>query len=300
MYVSQLPFLRDHWYPVAVDGVLGRDLPVRLFGAPFRVTFDGTGEPCVTAPAPTWRTPRPLPVRRRYGLVWTTVGEPVLDDPPTWPEAELPGWRTFVEFFETWSCSAPRVIDNNLDNSHVAYVHRTTFGDPDDAHLARPAVSHTDDPYFRAVLSSEQKGLGVQLGVTGDEAIRFGRTSTTELVAPLTTHVRMRFDGDVPDYAFFGVATPIDDHTSIYVRLSALAGSEQEQPWDRFHAFGTRVKEEDRIVLETTVPDFPIDVTSEVHLRCDSATLAYRRTLASLYAQHESSPPLQEKTWPST
>ena len=44
-----------------------------------------------------------------------------------------------------------------------------------------------------------------------------------------------------------------------------------------------RVKEEDRIILETTLPDFPLDVTSEVHLRCDAATLAYRRSMSTMH-----------------
>ena len=68
----------------------------------------------------------------------------------------------------------------------------------------------------------------------------------------------------------------------MYMRLSVLAGSDAEQPWEQFHAFGTRVKEEDRIILESTTPDFPVDLTSEVHLRSDKVTLEYRKYLMGL------------------
>lgn len=234
-------------------------------------------------PTPPRARLRTVSVTERYGVVWACLGTPYRNGPPPWPEADAAaelGWRTFVEFFEPWSVSAMRIIDNNLDSSHVAYVHKQTFGDPANALLPPLTVEPTGSGGFRSRLASEQPGIGVQLGVTDDEVRRFGRISETELLAPLTTRTRMYFNGAGPDYAFYGAASPVDDEHSIYMRLTALSGTEEQQPWERFHAFGTRVKEEDRIILESTVADFPVDVTSEVHLRCDKVTLEYRRYLA--------------------
>jgi Vanillate O-demethylase oxygenase C-terminal domain len=67
--------------------------------------------------------------------------------------------------------------------------------------------------------------------------------------------------------------------------VSALAGTEKEQPYAMFWDFSRRVTEEDKFVLEQTNPDFPVGVTEEVHLRCDKVTLAYRRHLAGLAGQ---------------
>ena len=67
-----------------------------------------------------------------------------LPEPPRWPEAEEGGWRLFVEFFEVWNVAAPRIIDNNLDASHVAYVHRSTFGDPSNAILPAFDFDYTE------------------------------------------------------------------------------------------------------------------------------------------------------------
>jgi phenylpropionate dioxygenase-like ring-hydroxylating dioxygenase large terminal subunit len=250
--------------------------------------FDGSGH-CTHIPqladglpTPPRAALRTFPTIARYGMVWTCVGSPISAEPPRWPdgdEAEARGWRLYVEFFEEWNVAAPRIIDNNLDNSHVAYVHKTTFGDPADARLPPLSVEPAAHGGFINRMSSQQKGIGAQLGVTTDETKRFSRTSETELLAPLTTRVRMYFNGAGPDYGFFGAATPVDDEHSMYMRLSLLAGSEEEQPWERFHAFGTRVKEEDRVILESTVPDFPVDITTEVHLRCDKVTLEYRKYL---------------------
>lgn len=259
-----MTFLRDWWYPVALSDTITGSQPVRLFGDTVMVDL---GDPAV-------------PVIERYGLVWVCVGRPVTPAPPPWPEVDEGGWRMKVEFFEEWSVAAPRIIDNNLDASHVAFVHRSTFGDPTDARLTPPVIEWFDDVRFRSTLRTRLPGLGIQLGVTDDESCRFDRITETELLAPLTTRIRLHYGGVGPDYSFYGVATPIDDHTSIYVRLTALAGTPEEQPWERFCDFGRRVTAEDRAVLETTDPDFPLDITSEVHLRCDAPTIAYRRALA--------------------
>lgn len=344
MLVSELPFLRNHWYPVApvepdepgaptvadgVEGVLGSDpLAFRLFGDDFVLwrtndgyavsepfcphrsahlsggwvhdgelvcpyhgwRFDGGGA-CThipqmddSLPQPPRASLRTYPAVERYGVVWVCVGdEPVSPTPPVWPEAETESsWRFFVEFFEVWHTSAPRIIDNNLDHSHVAYVHRNTFGDPADARLPRLVVEPTELGGFRNRVTTEQPGVAVQNGRTLDESERLERVSEIELLAPLTTRTRLSYDGAAPDYAFFGTATPVDDRRSIYLRLTGLAGTEEEQPWETFHAFGTRVKEEDRVVLESTLADFPVDITTEVHLRSDRPTLEYRKYLMRL------------------
>lgn len=331
MLVSEMTFLRDYWYPVAVAADVDGPQAIRLLGQDY-VLWPADGETCVVAdpycphrsahlsggwveggtivcPYHGWRfdgagactnVPQladglPIPPRARlrtyptvarYGMVWTSIGdEPVSAEPPRWTdgdEAQANGWRIYIEFFERWKVAAPRIIDNNLDNSHVAYVHRTTFGDPADARLPALTVEPTDGGGFVNRMASAQKGVGAQLGITTDEQRRFERVSETELLAPLTTRVRMYFHGAGPDYGFFGAATPIDDEHSMYMRLSMLAGSEAEQPWEQFHAFGRRVKQEDRVILESTSPDFPVDLTSEVHLRSDKVTLEYRKYLMGI------------------
>lgn len=252
--------------------------------------FDGGGG-CTHIPQmdeglarPPRATLRTYPAAEYYGLVWVCVGdEPVSPRPPVWPEAETEtSWRFFVEFFEVWQASAPRIIDNNLDHSHVAYVHRSTFGDPADARLPRLDVEPTETGGFRNRVTTEQPGVAAQNGRTSDESERLQRVSEIELLAPLTTRTRLWYEGASHDYGFFGTATPIDDQRSIYVRLTGLAGPEDEQPWETFHAFGSRVRAEDRFVLESTVADFPVDITSEVHLRSDRPTLEYRKYLMRL------------------
>lgn len=324
MLVSEMTFLQDHWYPVAVAESLTGPRPIQLLGAQYVVwptgdgsfavsdaycphrsahlsggwvddgqlvcpyhgwRFDGSGTcthiPQLDAhlPTPPRATLRTYPAVEQYGMVWTCIGdEPAEDAPPVWQEAEL-GWRLYVEFFEEWQVAAPRIVDNNLDQSHVAYVHMGTFGDPGRATMPHVDITPNAAGGFSSQLASTQPGVGVQLGVTDDETRCFDRIGEVELLAPLTTRTRLYYGEGTPDYAFFSTAVPIDDSRSMYMRLALLSGTEEQQPWAPFDAFGTRVKEEDRIILESTLDDFPVDIVSEVHLRCDKVTLEYRKYL---------------------
>jgi len=234
-------------------------------------------------PVPPKARTRTWPVVERYGLCWACVGDPASDGPPPWHEADDLGWRVQVDFLEPWAASALRIIDNNLDLSHPAFVHKGTFGDP-----ARPRVA----PYelertavgFRAQVPQDVGGVGPQMG-DADEAHHYERTQETELLDAVHTRIRLRYGGSAPDYAFYGSATPLDDEHSLYVRASALGAPDAEQPYAMFWEFSRRVTFEDKVVLEETSPDFPLGVTNEVHLRCDKVTLEYRRHLARLAAE---------------
>ncbi|HWD25294.1 MAG TPA: Rieske 2Fe-2S domain-containing protein [Acidimicrobiales bacterium] len=250
--------------------------------------FNSSGA-CTAVPQLEEGTPIPSkakiavwPVVERYGLYWACVGTPKSDGPPGWYEADELGWRVQVDFFETWDCAALRIIDNNIDQAHPAFVHQKTFGDPTKPKVPRYDVEPTAVG-FKARITHEVPGVGPQMGIE-DESIRFERTTEVELLSPVQTRILLTYDGIAPDYCFYGSATPLDDDRSIYVRISALMADEVAQPYDMFWAFSRRVTEEDRVVLETTSPDFAVDATSEVHLRCDRTTLEYRRVLGRLVA----------------
>jgi nitrite reductase/ring-hydroxylating ferredoxin subunit len=223
------------------------------------------------------------PVVERYGLYWTCVGTPVTDGPPGWPEADSLGWRVQIDFFEPWAASALRIIDNNIDQAHPAFVHRRTFGDPTRPQVPRYELERTPRG-FKAEIRHAVAGVGPQMGIS-DETASFERVTEVELLSPVQTRILLAYDGAAPDYCFYGSATPIDDAHSIYVRISALMGSAEMQPYDMFWEFSRRVTNEDRFVLETTSADFPVDIRSEVHMRADLTTVEYRRILERLADQ---------------
>jgi phenylpropionate dioxygenase-like ring-hydroxylating dioxygenase large terminal subunit len=255
--------------------------------------YDATGR-CVHIPH--LDADVPIPSRARvmaahttdaYGLIWMCPGEPV-GPLPRWPEGEDPSFETVVEFFEERNTSAPRVVDNALDSSHVTFVHRGTFASPDSPTMPPvPEVTSTASGGVVGRFVYDMPGIAQQVGANAEPGQRFERTTEIEVLAPLMVRTRF-YIGAYPDgshdYCFLGAASPVDDTRAMYVRVTALDRRDEERTFDSFHEFSMRVQAEDRRILDGTSPRFPLDMTSEVHLRADRLTIEYRRYLARLAA----------------
>lgn len=98
------------------------------------IRFNGEGR-CVYIPAQdnipsNGLRARLYPAVERYGLVHVWIGDPAKADPalvPAFPEAESPEW-TGVEGYCHVAANYLLVLDNLNDLSHLAYVHKSTFG----------------------------------------------------------------------------------------------------------------------------------------------------------------------------
>lgn len=276
------PFCPHRGAGLHAAAVLGETIRCAYHGWEFDHTGACTRVPQLEAelPVPSRARVKTFPVVERYGLYWTCIGSPSTDGPPHWHEADDLGWRVNVDFFEPWSACALRIIDNNIDQSHPAFVHQGTFGNPDRPEVPPYELEETKGG-FKAKISHEVAGVGPQMGIV-DEAQRFERITEVELLSPVQTRILLAYDGRAHDYCFYGSATPLDDDHAMYVRVSALAADEDAQPYEMFWDFSRRVTNEDRVVLETTDPDFPLEVQREVHVGCDRTTVEYRRVLGRL------------------
>jgi phenylpropionate dioxygenase-like ring-hydroxylating dioxygenase large terminal subunit len=330
--ISEMTFLRDHWYPVLRSEDLAESpVEVELFAqkwvlwrssdgsariAPTRCPHRGgslakgwidngnltcpyhgwqyaADGPCVGIPYLDEGAPIPsrarLDVRHTqeaYGLVWACVGEP--EGPvPAWIEAEDDTFELHVEFFETSPANALRMVDNALDLSHITFVHQSTFGIPGELIIPPlPDVSPTAAG-FLGRFTIEIPGVAEQIGLDAAEGTKFERKTEIEILSPVIVRTRFRFteypDGS-RDYGFFMAATPVNDTTCLYVRVTALSRADTERDWDQFHAFSKRVLDEDIVILQHTPGDFSPNVLDEVHIRPDRLTVEYRRHLAALMA----------------
>ena len=66
------------------------------------------------------------------------------------------------------------------------------------------------------------------------------------------------------------------------IRLSQAERARLGKIREQIAAVDRVVQSEDRRLLEAVNPDFPLDVTSELHTRSDRMTLEYRRVLGDL------------------
>jgi phenylpropionate dioxygenase-like ring-hydroxylating dioxygenase large terminal subunit len=107
------------------------------------LTFDGAGQ-CVAAPTQPDRIPksaqvRSYPVAERYRLLWIWMGDPkAADESLIFPVENFdnPDWGCTDGGVLDINCNYLWIVDNLLDPSHVAWVHKTSFagqgtdGDP--------------------------------------------------------------------------------------------------------------------------------------------------------------------------
>lgn len=330
MLVSEVPALREFWYPIAYAHEVGTEPhPFRIFGEDHVAWRPAPGEPvhaaadecphrsarlsqgwvedgCLVCPYHGWRfdgtgacveipaagSDAPVPPRahtasvladERYGLVWVCVGLP-REPIPTLPEAEDPGYTLIHEMFETWSACAPRIIDNALDVSHVAWVHRNSVGSSSAPRLSEFQVERRGSRLaFSVTLTS--RVTGQQRDNTGIASELTRRTTEAELVQPFVFRGLLRYEENGLEHVLFKTATPVDDRTTRFCQFIARNDDPPPERWEGIIAVDRQVQAEDRALLERVRPEFPLEPTTEVHTRSDRMTLEYRRILADLAAE---------------
>ncbi|MGE3933336.1 MAG: Rieske 2Fe-2S domain-containing protein [Rhodospirillaceae bacterium] len=135
-------YRREDGGPVAVeDRCCHRRMPLsrgEVHGDNLRcwyhgLVFDPSGQ-CVYVPAQTTIPPnakiKSYPVVERYNWIWIWMGDPALADPAKitdyrWATDE--GWGAETTLFHVKG-DYRLIVDNLMDLSHLAYVHRSTIG----------------------------------------------------------------------------------------------------------------------------------------------------------------------------
>jgi len=249
--------------------------------------FDGSGA-CVAIPAQDTDLPIPprahmqsVLVEERYGLVWVCVGFPRAPV-PTLPELEEPGWTLIHELMELWDASAPRIIDNALDVSHVAFVHRATVGSAANPRLSNFDVDRDGDR-IRFSVTLQSRVSGVQQANTGLSGV-VSRTTHAELVQPFVFRGVLEYENGLK-HVLYKTAAPVDDGRTLFCQFIARNDDPPPERQAGITAVDLAVQAEDKRLLEAVTPDFPIETTTELHTRSDRMTIEYRRVLADLAAE---------------
>jgi phenylpropionate dioxygenase-like ring-hydroxylating dioxygenase large terminal subunit len=237
------------------------------------------------------------PAEERFGLVWTRLGEPLLE-PPSIPEMDRPadGWETACGAWFDVRCGLRSITENFRDSSHFAFVHRETFGD---VNPEMPAYTVERQGWrlswsIRLTFGSRWSADGVarersskyRFGETngqrsGDERMdlhyRFevpslayvlteheegGRRLVCQIAVPLATDGRCR--------VFWFVAA----NEAFRRRFGAL---------DAQVAIEAQVFSEDVPIVEALDPlEAPLDLDGQAHVRADRYSVAYRRLYTEL------------------
>jgi phenylpropionate dioxygenase-like ring-hydroxylating dioxygenase large terminal subunit len=230
------------------------------------------------------RVPRYL-AEERYGYVWVCLDPAPLLPIPEIAEWSDPAFRRIPQFYEVWRCAGLRLMENSFDNAHVNFVHRGTFGDPQDAGPTQMEVA--EEPWgfrTRTVFPVKQTELAAR--ATRIEGAKTERRIEGSWWMPFVRRAHMTYPTGLV-HIIVTAATPIDDEHSQIVQFCLRSDREEDVPAADAIAFDRRITEEDRYILESTDPDVPLTETSrERNMASDKIGILMRRRLLALLREH--------------
>jgi phenylpropionate dioxygenase-like ring-hydroxylating dioxygenase large terminal subunit len=248
--------------PLSCGQVFGNNIRCEYHG----MVFDGAGK-CVEIPGqstiPHSATVRSFPVEERDELVWIWMGDKALADPQKivrypWHQA----WP-YKSKTERIDCNYLLLSDNLLDQTHAAYVHKSTLASNVDAYeRAEMTIASTPDgvKFTRWMLNCIPPGIY-------SKAVKFkgrvDRWGEFEYVAPSCilqftgardvgegAYERDARDGGFGLRIFYGI-TPETEHTSWFM-WSAANSYRQNEPAateELFKEIETAFKEDEDVLV---------------------------------------------------
>ena len=208
-------------------------------------------------------------VEERYGIIWTCLKPEPVNALPEWKEMEDPALQK-CKMSTVWNVAPGRHLENFCDTTHFSWIHRNTFGDPDNPQCKKYEVKETDTGLFYHIDTIQQDGsaFGAHrefVEVPSDYIVTY----------PFNTQLRLYFKIGVEN--IFDAICPMSAETSRIFMLKTR-DHDMDLPTDEWADFQATVNEEDRQFVEDQHPEeLPIDLTQEFHIPSDVFSIAYRR-----------------------
>ena len=260
--------MRDEWYPVALFSQLDRR-DTMLMGEDITVARVGDDEAKVTA-----ADGRALPVRLRYGHVWTSLGAPdheLFDI----PEADDPERRLVDVGIVRVQCSPLRAVENFLDIAHFPFVHTDILG----------AEPHTEVFNYKVEIREEedevwatqvkfyqpQAAKSASGGIDTDYMYRVPAPTCSVLYKSCPPR-----PGEWDVIALF-VQPLTEELCEVWPWMALFDDTSSMTDLIQFQQM---IFLQDRSILENQIPArLPLDPGKEIPTRADMTSIAYRRWL---------------------
>ncbi|EHS53340.1 vanillate O-demethylase oxygenase subunit [Rhizobium sp. PDO1-076] len=261
----------DQWYVIDTEAVIpvGRSSN-RLLGTDLIVVKEQNGAVAVFAEGREGA----LPLRHRFGFLWTTLGVPEREIFAL-PEADEPDRRYVACGVVTVKASGLRIVENFLDMAHFPFVHTDVLGaepytevEQYDVEIRRDAdeVWATNCKFFQP-----QAALSATDGITTQYMYR--------VMTPFTTILYKTCPNSDTRWDVIGLfVQPLDPdrcraHPIMYLIDDVSTTTELVH-------FQQLIFLQDRIILENQRPVLlPLEPRKEIPTRADASSIAYRRWL---------------------
>lgn len=311
---ERLVLFRDnHGRPIALeDACPHRKLPLSMGclvnGAVqcgyHGLTFDAAGK-CVNAPTqdvvPENAVVRSYPLCEKYGLVWIWMGIPELADESKILEVEDyddPAWGLTDGGVLDCRCHYLYLLDNLLDPSHVAWVHKTSFAsdgtedvplvieDTDAGVLVSRWINNIDPPpYYAEMLPFSGKV----------DRLQYYEAVMPSIAINMSTYVRAGNGGDnanLPADSYrmrsYHFITPIDERSTRYHWFQHYnTNTRDEQVRQKLNDGARNAFEEDRVILEAVEIGMGDKQRPSLDLRLDLGARKFRKKLNALVKEEK-------------
>lgn len=214
-------------------------------------------------------------VQLAHGLVWVRLAAPAEGNDSALPGIprldDLPSRRLIYGPFDV-ATSAPRAVENFLDTSHFAFVHRGWLGDA--GHPEVPAYDVTETLDGRPVIERYKawQPRATAAAQDGDWV-----TYRYEVLSPYSALLTKQGDAGGPQDSYIIWACPTTEESC---RLwFAQYTTDETSPDEVLRDFQVTIFSQDQPVLESQSPKrLPLS-GGEVHSAADRLSAAYRRYL---------------------
>jgi len=261
---TQDPVALNDWYAVATATDLDHAADTKLLGHPITV---GPGHKVV-------HDGRDLPVREKFGVLWTTLGTPnkeIFDI----AESQETGRRFVPCGWVKMRASGLRVVENFLDMAHFPFVHADILGsEPHTEVLSyKSEIRHDVDE----VWATNCKFFQPQMTTTRPDG-EFAQL-TYRVPSPFVVMLyRVVPDSGGVEDAIALFIHPIDEDEVRAIPVMCL--TDQEASHTQLLRFEQVIFLQDRIIVENQRPRLlPLEARAEIPTRADSSSVAYRRWL---------------------
>ncbi len=263
------------------------------------LTFDCKGQ-CVNAPTqdviPANAVVRSYPLAEKYGLIWIWMGVPELADESAILNVENyddPDWGLTEGGVLDCQCHYLYLLDNLLDPSHVAWVHKSSFASDgtEDVPLsledkeAGVVVSRwinniNPPPYYAQMLPFDGKV----------DRLQYYEAVIPSIAINMSTYARAGYGGNdsqLPEDSYrmrsYHFITPIDAHSTRYHWFQHYnTNTKDEDVRQKLNDGARNAFEEDRIILEAVDRGMNTKKRPNLDLRLDLGAKKFRKKLGAL------------------
>ena len=265
--------------PMSMGTVEGDEIVCKYHG--LRYGPDGR---CVCIPAhPTGAiSPRlrlqVYSARERYGLVWVRLVDDGDRPLPVMEEWENDDYLQVLPDSVTINASSGRQIEGFLDVSHFAFVHKESFGEPDNPVVPDYKVTKMPQGFVADYISTVSNYAH---GYKHLNPPGFMWHRRFEVYLPFTAKLTVTFPGGGKLH-IMNAASPVSARkTRLFVPI--CRDFDKDAAIEQTLDFNYQVFAEDIAIVEQQYPeDLPLELHAEAHFAADRSSITYRKGLAGL------------------